>query len=113
MPEVRMSLAEAAAQLGIAPNSVRSRFKAGKLRGERDNSGRIWVWIDPSEAGSTRRQEASISKPSTEFEVETLKTQISDLKDQIADLREDRDAWRQQAQDLARAGNFWSLFRRR
>ena len=108
-----MSLADAAVQLGIAPNSVRSRYKAGKLRGERDNSGRIWVWVDPSNLSSTRRQIAPISKPSNEFEIEALKATISDLKDQVADLREDRDAWRQQAQDLARSGNFWSLFKRR
>ena len=46
MAEERVSLTEAATLLGIAPNSVRSRFKAGKLRGERDNKQRIWVWID-------------------------------------------------------------------
>ena len=42
-----MSLAEAAIELGLAPNSVRSRFKAGKMRGERDNQGKLWVWLEP------------------------------------------------------------------
>lgn len=65
MAEIRMSLADAATVLGIAPNSVRSRFKAGKLRGERDNQGKIWVWLDdasPSAEGSKSKP----SKPSIE-----------------------------------------------
>ena len=61
MPEVRMSLAEAGAILRIAPNSVRSRWKAGKLRGDRDNEGRIWVWLDPAAAPATPVMVAAIS----------------------------------------------------
>lgn len=57
-----MSLADAGLTLGIAPNSVRSRFKAGKIRGERDNQGKLWVWLDP-EAESSK---PSPSKPSIE-----------------------------------------------
>lgn len=52
MSEIRMSLADAAIALGIAPNSVRSRFKAGKIRGERDNLGKLWVWLDQAAEGS-------------------------------------------------------------
>lgn len=115
MSEIRMSLVDAAAQLGIAPNSVRSRYKAGKLRGERDNSGRIWVWIDPSQPPartSKPSNDASNSKPSTTFEVEALKSQIVDLKEQVSDLRKDRDAWREQAQALAKRPGLLGLFRR-
>lgn len=57
-----MSLADAGLALGIAPNSVRSRFKAGKIRGERDNQGKLWVWLDPEAQGS----KLSASKPSIE-----------------------------------------------
>ena len=31
------------------PNSVRSRWKAGKIEGFRDNIGKIWVHLDPEE----------------------------------------------------------------
>jgi hypothetical protein len=65
MVEIRMSLADAAATLGIAPNSVRSRFKAGKLRGERDNQGKIWVWLDDS-AQLVDGSKSNPSKPSIE-----------------------------------------------
>lgn len=65
MVEVRMSLAAAAATLGIAPNSVRSRFKAGKLRGERDNQGKIWVWLDDA-IPPVEPSISNASKPSIE-----------------------------------------------
>ena len=65
MAKVRMSLADAGALLGLAPNSVRSRFKAGKLRGERDNEGKLWVWLDPDEQGASKASIEPPSKPSS------------------------------------------------
>lgn len=128
--EARMSLADAAALTGVAPNTIRSRFKSGKIRGERDNAGKIWVWIDPNQLVSKRR----ISKPSTEgskdtaiealsAQLEQAQIELKDLRtkatrvdqleaertllmDQIKDLKTDRDAWRRQAD---RRG-FWGLF---
>ncbi len=67
-----MSLADAAALLGVAPNSVRSRFKNGKLRGERDNQGKIWVWLEPESA----RLEGSKSKASKPVVEAALKGSI-------------------------------------
>lgn len=67
MADIRMSLADAAMVLGIAPNSVRSRFKAGKLRGERDNQGKIWVWLDdaaqPAVGSKPKPSKPSIDRP--------------------------------------------------
>lgn len=81
---VRMSLADAGVALGIAPNSVRSRWKAGKLRGERDNTGKVWVWIDQIEVRS---------KPSTKPSIEgVLRDHIRSLSEEIGHLREERDA---------------------
>lgn len=87
MADIRMSLADAATALGIAPNSVRSRFKAGKLRGERDNQGKIWVWLGdtvlPSEGSKSKA-----SKPSIEgFEqgrFEALEAHLRTLAEQLA-----------------------------
>lgn len=130
--EVRMSLADAAALLNTAPNTVRSRFKAGKIRGERDNSGKIWVWIDPnsqsskptpskpSKKGSNdaaleailvtleRAQEELSSLRPKASRVDQLEAENALLVDQIRDLKADRDAWRK----LSERRNFWGLFRR-
>jgi hypothetical protein len=86
MVEIRMSLADAAIALGIAPNSVRSRFKAGKLRGERDNQGKIWVWLDDA-APSAEGSKSKPSKPSIEgFEqrhIEALEAHLRTVTEQL------------------------------
>jgi len=108
MSEERMTLAAAAALLGIAPNSVRSRYKAGKIRGERDNTGRIWVWIERPQTSSAPQKPAfetsnfeGVSKPSIEppqasnfelFEawrghIQTLAEQLSLAQAELAELR--------------------------
>lgn len=133
--EVRMSLAEAAALTNTAPNTMRSRFKSGKIRGERDNAGKIWVWIDPNIEGSKHRiskGSKSGSKGSNDTAIEALTVQLQHardeldalrpkaaladiltaeqalLKEQIADLKADRDAWRK----LSERRGLWGLFRR-
>lgn len=79
-----MSLAEGAKALGIPVNTLRSRFKAGKIRGERDNRDKLWVWIDPSKEVS----KASASKPSKRVrddgELEALKGHIETLQVQLS-----------------------------
>ena len=87
MADIRMSLADAAMVLGIAPTSVRSRFKAGKLRGERDNQGKIWVWLDDA-AQPAAGSKPKPSKPSIEgFEqngFEALEAHLRTLTEQLA-----------------------------
>jgi len=84
-----MSLVEGAKALGIPVNTLRSRFKAGKIRGERDNRDKLWVWIDPSKEVS----KVSASKPSkrvrSDGELEALKGHIETLQVQLtaADAR--------------------------
>ena len=65
MTKVRMSLAEAGDRLGIAPNTVHSRWKAGRIEGARDNTGKIWVHLDPAEVTEIEGT-SNPSKPSVE-----------------------------------------------
>jgi hypothetical protein len=88
MEATRMSLADAGKALGIATNSVRSRWKAGHLRGERDNSGKVWVWID--EASKSSRSKPS-SKGSIEGEASALRDVISTLREELVQVRSERD----------------------
>ena len=129
--ELRMSLAEAAALTKTPLNTLRSRWKAGKIRGERDNAGKIWVWIDPDLMGSKKRtskpskgsndaaiealtaqldrahEELEILRPKA-AEVDRMEAEKSLLLGQIEDLKADRDAWRR----LSERRGFWGLFRR-
>lgn len=88
MEATRMSLADAGKALGIATNSVRSRWKAGHLRGERDNAGKVWVWID--EASKASRSKPS-SKGSTEGEASALRDVIGTLREELVQIRAERD----------------------
>ncbi len=87
MTKVRMSLAEAGTLLRVAPNSVRSRWKKGQIEGARDNSGKIWVLLDPTEA-STEGVASKASKPSIEgFEqglFEAQRAHIETLSGELA-----------------------------
>jgi hypothetical protein len=62
MSEVRMSLKEAGESLGLKPNSVRSSNKKGKFRGEADNMGKLWVWIDPTNLANKNGSKEPSSK---------------------------------------------------
>ncbi len=99
MEAVRMSLADAADHLGLAVNSVRSRWKAGKIRGERDNSGKVWVWLEP---GSDVRKSKPLSQPSIEGEVNALREHIRSLNEQVFQVRTERDALAVRASDADR-----------
>lgn len=84
MAEVRMSLEQAAKVLGIAPNSVRSRWKRGKIKGERDNTDKIWVWVEASDNDNGTPSQGSIEKPSQGFEISALQDHLKTLKEQLA-----------------------------
>lgn len=111
MTEVRMPLAEAAEALGLPVNTLRSRFKAGKIRGERDNAGRLFVWIDPSKQTSKKATSKNSKRLLNEGELEALKSHVETLKLQL-DRAEARAAdWQSKAEaaqaELAQRNRSW------
>lgn len=100
-----MTLAQAADLLGIAPNSVRSRWKSGKIKGERDNEQKIWVWVDREKTANDQGSKQVASKPSKglsnpsiegskdhvvsalEAHVQTLAQQLALANAELVDLR--------------------------
>lgn len=127
MAEQRLSLEDAGKAFGITANAMRARAKKSpeKYRPETDNTGKIWVWIDPEK----RPSKSAKLKPSTskaegfnaadlklsiesaieafETAVETgvleerirgLETLLDEMRRERDGLKEDRDAWRAMAQ---------------
>ena len=93
-----MTLKAAAGLLGIHPNSVRSRYKKGKLRGEADNTGKIWVFVDPSKVandlGSMKPTMKVTKEVRNDSEINALKDhlkatteQLEKAQAEIADLK--------------------------
>jgi chromosome segregation ATPase len=92
-----MSLKEAGELLGLKPNSIRSRYKKGKLRGEADNMGKLWVWIDPTKLANDRGSKEPSSKVTKkDFEGSEIKA----LQDQLKAITEQLDKANAEIADL-------------
>jgi predicted transcriptional regulator len=75
----RLSVTEAADRLGITEAAVRKRVRRGQIPHDRDDRGRVWVWLSPDE---TRRI------PSRDRDKQSRDRRIEDLLDQVRYLRE-------------------------
>jgi len=102
--EVRVTLKEAGRMLGIAPNSVRSRYKTGKIRGERDNQGQIWVYLDPTSIEVRSNPSKGSKQESFELiqRLGYLESQLAARETELNTLRKEHDELRQKY-DQARA----------
>lgn len=111
MTEVRMPLAEAAEALGLPINTLRSRFKAGKVRGERDNAGRLFVWIDPSKQTSKKATSKNSKHLRNEGELEALRAHVETLKVQLDKAEARAVEWQGKAEaaqaEIARRNRPW------
>ena len=100
MSEIRMPLREASELLGIPANTLRSRYKVGKLKGDRDNSGRLFVWIDPTSAGSKKPTSHNAKHLRNEGELEALKGHVETLKVQLDRAEARATEWQGKAEAL-------------
>lgn len=113
MAETRLDLAAAAKLYGITQSAMRARAKKNPTahRLERDNAGKIWVWVDPEavevkpskpvvEARNAPAVKPVIDPaiiPVLEERIEGLKALQLRMESEFQDLKADRDAWREQA----------------
>ena len=114
--EQKLSLEAAGKLFGITANAMRARAKKTpeKYRMERDNGGKIWLWINPQALSLVKAQE----KPDKGSKQDALKASIEALREHaevVAGLRErlaaetaranaaeaDRDRWQAMAERLA------------
>ena len=58
----RLTVAQAAARLGVSQDAVRKRIKRGTIEYEQDQDGRLHVYLDPLEVYETR-QDRSADEP--------------------------------------------------
>ncbi|MFN3315053.1 MAG: hypothetical protein ACK46Q_16550, partial [Hyphomonas sp.] len=109
--EQRFSLEAAGNLLGVSANAMRARAKKNpeKYRVERDNGGKIWLWLDPENLPPSRKRKSDDEgskfeglKPSIEakkylnevaFEVERLKGEVEAERRLRQAAETDRDRW--------------------
>ena len=84
----RVSLKDAAEMLGLTESGARARFRRGELQGERDNSGKIWVYVAP--AMQPTLQPAKQPHKSNDSEA-ILRAQLEGLSGELEQVKSERD----------------------
>jgi hypothetical protein len=83
----RVTVAEAAARLGVKEQAIRKRIQLGTLAHDKDDDGRVYVYLDPGD-GATGRGNGIDSGVST---------LVQSLQEQIAYLRQEAEDWKEEA----------------
>ncbi len=116
------SMGEAARQAGVSKATIHRHIKSGKLSAARKDDGSYA--IDPAELfraypAPKQPETVSVRQHETPTTPDETAREIVLLRERIEDLKQDRDAWRQQAErlllnapDSKRSGGFLGLFRR-
>lgn len=97
-------IGEAAKVAGVSKSTLLRAVKKGKISASRNDAGAFM--FDPSELarvypGASVTQVKSKQMEHYEVASEAPDALVLQLRQQLSDMREDRDAWREQAQRLA------------
>ncbi len=85
---IRLSVPQAAERLGITQDAVRKRIKRGYIEWEKDEDGRLYVWVDPTETVKETSSETS-SETSKDVDDAVLLDYVETLKERIRHLEEE------------------------
>ncbi len=81
----RVTVAEAAARLGVKEQAIRKRIQRGTLVHDKDDDGRVYVYLDTQDRATGTGTDAGMS------------TLVQSLQDQIAYLRQEAEDWKEEA----------------
>jgi len=83
----RVTVAEAAASLGVKEQAIRKRIQRGTLAHDKDEDGRVYVYLDPEDraTGGGNGIDTGVS------------TLVQSLQEQIAYLRQEAEDWKEEA----------------
>ena len=89
----RVTVQEAAQRLGISQDAVRQRIRRGSMRHDKDDRGRVYVYLDPTNTRPTLvydvpREAVHDASRSTELVAE-LRNRIQFLETELADRKEE------------------------
>src|SRR5918993_4372333 len=81
----RVTVAEAAARLGVKEQAIRKRIQRGTLTHDKDDDGRVHVYLDIEDRATGTDADAGIN------------TLLQSLQDQIVYLRQEAEDWKEEA----------------
>ena len=82
----RITVPEAAERLGITQSAVHKRIARNQIRWEKEEDGRVYVFLDSSESVTDRLTDRVNDKSKDEL-MDSLQAQIASYKDQVEYLR--------------------------
>ena len=86
---VRVTVAEAARRLSISEAGVRKRIQRDQIAHERDDEGRVWVWVSPGEVRHAESRDES-DQSRDRVLVDELRDRVAYLERQVEEEREAR-----------------------
>jgi hypothetical protein len=87
----RLTTAQAASRLGISEAGVRKRLQRGQMPHERDETGRLWVYLDTSETAGQKsrdRDRATRDSPAPGALMSQMQARIDSLERQLEQANE-------------------------
>jgi hypothetical protein len=81
----RVTVAEAAVRLGVKEQAIRKRIQRGTIAHDKDDDGRVYVYLDPEDGATGTSIDTGIDKL------------LQSLKDQITYLRQEAEDWKEEA----------------
>jgi hypothetical protein len=83
----RVTVAEAAIRLGVKEQAIRKRIQRGTLAHDKDEDGRVHVYLDPEYVATGAGNGIRIG----------MSTLVQSLQEQIAYLRQEAEDWKEEA----------------
>ena len=106
----RLTINAAATRLGVSPDTIRRRLRAGELAGEREPTPQGYRWVvlfpvtlevpavaDPAPITGDDVHRSTSDTGTDVTELATLRERVAGLERLGAELAAERDAWRDQA----------------
>jgi excisionase family DNA binding protein len=88
----RLTVVEAAERLGVKEQAVRKRIARGTLHHTKDEDGRVYVYLVPSDTNAKPEAEGNSTGDSTD-----TYTLIRTLEDQVGYLRREVEDWKDES----------------
>jgi hypothetical protein len=86
---LRLGIADAAVRLGVSPDTIRRRIKRGKLQGNRDNTGKLWIVLP---AGFAQARAPLPEQPAAYVPMQQDQSAVIDeLRNHVVSLRSELD----------------------
>lgn len=79
----RVTVTEAAGRLGLTQDAVRKRVARGTIQHDKDQDGRIYVYVSPSDTSSKTDQDTVQDEPERDRYIASLEDQIGFLRREL------------------------------